>query len=1004
MALEKNGYNIPFGQGLDTKSDPKQVVAGKMLSLTNVVFQSGDLNKRNGFGALTTLPTNTDNTTLTTLNNALLATGSSLYAYSSETNQWFNRGTVQPVSLDVTPLVRNAGSQVAPDIAIASSGLSCVVYKDATGLYYQVQDVDGQVIVSQTTLPATATCGRVYVLGRYFLVTFFATVSAATHLQCIAIPINNPASPGAATDISSQVSGLAAGYGGIVHNDTFYVAWNGSDIGGAIRMASLNSTLTQSATITKANRTADLMSVTVDDSGASPVIWCSFWETAGNTGYAFAVNQILVSVLAPTQIIAALELQSMTSIATAGVLTVYYEVQNTYSYGTNPATNYIAYRTITNAGVLGTATTLIRSVGLASKAFYYNDVAYMLTAQSSTYQPTYFLINSSGNVLMKLAYGNGGGYAATQVLTTVTVTDDVAYLAYLFKDQLVSINKDVAPDFIGGIYASTGINLAKFEINTSGQINSEIANCLQLTGGILWQYDSVKPVEHGFHLWPEYCASTTSTSGGHLADGTYYYSFCYEWTDNAGNLHRSSPSIPISQVTTGGTTSTNTLKVPTLRLTYKTSPNYVRIVGYRYSVAQPIFYQFTSISSPTLNDTTVDSVTITDTLADSSILGNTILYTTGGVVENVAAPACNGSVVTPTRQWIINAENPNELWYSKRVLANTPVEFSDLFTYYVSPSSVTQGSSAGPCKVLAFMDDKLIIFKTNSPYYVTGRGPDDTGANNDFSDPIFINAPVGCENSNSIVTTPMGIMFQASKSGGIWLLGRNLQTSYVGAPVEAFNSLDVQSALTVPGTNEVRFTLTDGTMLMYDYYYDQWGSFTGVPSISSTIHNNIHTYLNSSGQVRQETPGEYLDGTRPVLMSFSTAWLKLTNLQGFQRAYFFYFLGNFKSPHKLNVEIAYDYDNSIRQTNLITPINIPNQFGEGTYFGSGTPYGGSSDIEQWRIFFQKQKCQSVRITVTEVFDSSYGMAPGAGFSMSGLNLVAGAKGIAPKLPANQSAG
>src|SRR6185312_11341080 len=59
---------------------------------------------------------------------------------------------------------------------------------------------------------------------------------------------------------------------------------------------------------------------------------------------------------------------------------------------------------------------VIRSVGLASKAFIVNETIYFLSAYQSAYQPTYFLINGSTStsaspvIAAKLAYQNGGGY------------------------------------------------------------------------------------------------------------------------------------------------------------------------------------------------------------------------------------------------------------------------------------------------------------------------------------------------------------------------------------------------------------------------------------------------------------------------------------------------------------------------------------------------------------------------------------------------------------------
>lgn len=1001
MAIQKQGYNIPFGQGVDTKTDPNQVDASKMLALQNVVFNKGQLQKRNGFSDLTTLPVTTQ-TTLTTLNDNLLATGSNLYAFSSDTMQWYNQGIIQSVTLQTQALVRNSTSQTAADIAVNSSGLACVVYTDASVAYYNISDsITGQVIVARTALPSTSVHPRVFLLGSYFIITFGATVAASPHLRYIAIPQTMPNSPGAATDIATTISSINAAYDGYVANNNLYIAWNGSDGGGAVRVAYLTSTLLVSSQHVFAGRTADLISVTADISSSTSVIWVSFWDTTSNNGYAAAMNQNLVNILTPTQIITSEELTQITSVATGASLKVYYEIDNDYSFS-SVQSDYIKKLAITQAGVLTPTAVMLRSVGLASKAFYDDaGTTYMIVTYGGAFQPSYFLSDSSGNIIMRLAYSNGGGYQSSFVLPNVHINDSYIQVAYLIKDLLVSVNKTQGAATAAGIYTQTGVNLATFQINASEQYSSEIAYTLHLTGGMLWQYDAIKPVEHGFHVWPEDLEVNTSTTGGHLEDQIYFYVFTYEWTDGQGNLHRSAPSIPYTITTTGGDTSTNTIDVPTLRLTYKTGQNPVRLVGYRWSTAQQNYYQFTSITSPTINNTAVDSVQVTDTLADASILGNTLLYTTGGVIENIAAPANTASTLFRNRLFIVDAEDENLLWYSKQVLSGTPVEMSDLLTLYISPTSGAQGST-GPIKALSSMDDKLIIFKKDAIYYITGDGPDATGANNNFSEPIFITSTVGCSNPKSIVMTPQGIFFQSDK--GIWLLGRDLSSQYVGAPVEAYNGIEIKSALSIPGTNEVRITLINDTVLMYDYYYAQWGTFNGIPAISATLYQGLHTYLRSEGLIRQESEGSYLDGSNPVLMSFSTAWLKLTGLQGFQRAYFFYFLGKYLSPHKLNVQIAYDFDSSITQTTIISPNNFSPTYGANTPYGANGPYGGPSAIEQWRVFLNKQKCEAFQITVTELYDASFGVRAGAGFTMSGLNLVVGGKASYPKLPSSESAG
>jgi len=592
---------------------------------------------------------------------------------------------------------------------------------------------------------------------------------------------------------------------------------------------------------------------------------------------------------------------------------------------------------------------------------------------------------------MRLAYSNGGGYAKTQVLPAVSVQSSEYCIPYLITDFLTTTNKGTnlpSGTPVNAIYTQTGVNVAKFSLNTTQQYSSEIASALHLTGGQLWEYDGIKPAEHGFQVWPEQVAGTTATTGGSITAGTYYYQFTYEWTDNQGNLHRSAPSIPVV-LTTTGSTSTNTLNVPTLRLTYKTSPNPVRIVGYRWSVAQQVYYQFTSVTSPTLNDPTTDSVTVTDTLEDSAILGNAILYTTGGVIENIAAPASVASALFNNRLFLIDAEDRNLLWFSKQVIESTPVEMSDLLTLYVAPTTGAQGST-GDMTALSAMDDKLIIFKKDAIYYITGSGPDNTGANSTFSDPVFITATVGCANPRSIVLMPNGLMFQSDK--GIWLLGRDLSTAYIGDRVEQYNDYEVLSAVAIPATNQVRFILNNNVTLMYDYYFNEWSTHTNVSAISSTLYEGEHTYLNLNALIFQETPGMYTDGSVPVLMSLTTSWINIAGLQGFERFYFANLLGTYYTPFKLNVTLAYDYNPSATQAILVTPDNYGGTWGSEAVWGSGGPWGGSEgNVFTARLFPTHQKCQSFQVTIQELYDSSLGVAPGQGLTLSGLALITGVK-------------
>lgn len=1007
--LTKQPINISFIKGIDTKSDPYQLQMDSFAMMQNSVFTTtGRLTKRNGFANVTNLP-NQEQTTLTTFNDNLIATGSNLYALNQATEAWMNQGTVQPITLNTLPLVRVSTSQTAPDTSISSTGLACLVYVDNSVAYYQISDsVTGQQVVPRTTLPSTAADPRAFILGQYFIITFTATVAATPHLQYIAIPISNPTNPSSPQDISTSVAATGAAYDAVVANNQMFIAWAASDVGGAIRATKMSSTLIVStAVVIDSSLTVDLISFNVDL--VNLTIWLSYWSSAALALKTAAYDFLYNVKRAVSTIVSNINIHALTSSSKLGTNFIFYEVNNNYAspYPVGSVkTDYVSLIEVPEVGSASSPVVLLRSLGLASKSFLadnsniyvlatYGELNHDLSTPTSD-QNTYFLIDISANKYMRLAYSNGGGYVTSQVLPSVSFLKNTYYVPYLIKDFISTTNTG-APGFdkttnspipITAIYTQTGINLVKFTINTSGQYSSEIAGALHLTGGLLWEYDGVRPVEHGFHVWPDNVASETSTGAGSIAAGTYFYQFTYEWTDNSGNLHRSAPSVPISQATTTAS-STNTLYVPTLRITDKVSPNPVRIVGYRWSVAQQVYYQFTSITSPTINNPAVDFVVITDTLADSAIIGNNIIYTTGSVIENIAAPASIHSALFNNRLWIIDAEDQNLLWFSKQVIEVTPVEMSDLLTIYVAPTTGAQGST-GPMRALAAMDDKLIIFKDDAIYYINGVGPDNTGANSTFSDPVYITGAAGCNNPNSIVLTPDGLMFQSDK--GIWLLNRSLGTEYIGAPVEIYNSQTIESSETIPGTTQVRFILASNITVMYDYYFKQWGTFTNISAVSATLWQGKHTYLNSFGQVFQEALGTYVDGSTPVLLSLTSAWINLAGLQGLERFYFLNLLGTYYTPYKLNVEMAFNYNGSPEQSVIVVPNNFGGAWGSAPYYGGGAGWGNSpGNVFTARVFPNKQKCQSFQISIKEIYDNSYGVPSGQGLTLSGMTLVVGVK-------------
>jgi hypothetical protein len=81
-------------------------------------------------------------------------------------------------------------------------------------------------------------------------------------------------------------------------------------------------------------------------------------------------------------------------------------------------------------------------------------------------------------------------------------------------------------------------------------------------------------------------------------------------------------------------------------------------------------------------------------------------------------------------------------------------------------------------------------------------------------------------------------------------------------------------------------------------------------------------------------------------MKIVTGWLSFAQLQGYQRVYKLLLLGDYKSAHRLQVDVAVDFDDTVVQSSIITATSTP-------------PY-------QYRVFMNRQKCESIKFTIQDL--------------------------------------
>ncbi len=1022
----KDSVKINFSGGLNLKEDEWQIPETEFLALNNVQFGTGGrLSKRNGFAGGFTKTVNSPNPSLTYSNvpgtltaarkifsyndELLLNDAWNLYSWDANSLSWNYKGRSTMVSLSTESIMANSNVFSECDTSTdTTTGVriiaGCVEALVTTGTFISIQDTNtGQFVLNQSYMGANYRNPRcVSIAGKSWV---FAVNISDHKLYYQAIV--GQALSGSPTALITNLNNPDYFYDVDADPNTgnLYVAWVTN--AGSMSIAALSSSMVVGNTITKAENPVAALSWFGDGTN----IWVVY-NTGLDTRCFIVNNAVSSTTTAPFSIDAtalATPINSVTGVwsSVLGKAFIFYDQLTRTGSVTNTAA--INYNTVTlSAGVAtpGTPGIFCGSLSINSKATQVSGIPHIIGVYtySSGLQATNFLLNlynvtpSMGssanndvvaNIAAKISpdeaqasppIGGQTGIVGGAIASFRNISGSIYECALLQSTNYTLIQAGV------GSLTPAGVIVASFDFSlTNPDVQTLGNNALISTGSVL-MYDGASVVEQNFHIYPNTPTYTQANAGGFLgaaAATSYAYILTYEWIDNEGHVHRSftSPATASIAFGAGVTTGMVTLTIPCLRVTAKSGTQVV-IGVYRTVGNGSVYYRenlnFRGATGDNTSDPSKNSITYVSTLPDASLVGNIQLYTTGAL-GYYAPPA--GSTISnfKNRAISVSAENPHQLGYSNAVQQNFPVQFVPEFLLNI-------GEVGGPLIAVSQMDDKMILFKGGTQpgpaiYYMVGTGPAPSGANNDFQDPLPVAVDVGCVDRPSIVLTPIGLMFKSDK--GVYLLSRSLEALYIGAPVEAYNSYSVVSAQLIPDSTQVRFLLSSGVMLMYDYYYKRWATFTPpTTGVSDCIYQGQHAYVTSAGQVYKETPGLYIDGTAtPVLMSFTTAWIKLAGLQGYQRAYFFYLLAEYISSHQIQLQIYYDFSTSVSQTTTITPDS-------------------ANSLENWRIFLSTQRCQSFQIALTEVSTGTLGES----FTLSGLNLIVGRKNVFQPFPAAQSSG
>ena len=455
--------------------------------------------------------------------------------------------------------------------------------------------------------------------------------------------------------------------------------------------------------------------------------------------------------------------------------------------------------------------------------------------------------------------------------------------------------------------------------NTMYQM-TELGGELHITSGVPLVYDGAGLAEENFFLYPE--ALTISAVDGDFT-GTLGYAVIYARVDATGLTHRSAPVF----VSIALTNQYAQLNIPPYNCGYYgyLYPQSVVAEIYRTTLNGGIWYYETSV----IISDTVSTLPITwpasggDSTPDSSIDTNPQIYTTGGVLDAVNAPAANGQCLWADRVFTID-DTLQSVWFTQQYgtteVGQAPYYNDQVLTFFYP--------DGGPITAIASMDNNFIAFKQNSIWVATGTGGAPNGAGSTYSNPQQIPSPVGCTSQRSIVLIPDGLMFQGPDNN-IYILTRGLQVQWIGKNVvdilQAFPQC--QAATWVPGQQQVRFVMgsignTDlNSVVVYDYYLQKWYLYSYVylsaPIAAAYLTYSLpqtYTIVTTDGKIWQESENSYFDQDDTATDNFVTTvvaspYLHINgapNIQDNQRARLIQFLGQQNDSCGLNISYVTD--------------------------------------------------------------------------------------------------
>lgn len=978
MSLQTRLVNIVFDKGLDTRTDDK--ISNKPTRLENAVFnatgRAGTISKRPGTQRIlssVTPPSSADGAAMLGTRMVVDSAGTPYVASEVSNTLWGPGFTGIPsATVDIQPIEHNYANQGSPDHATgAGMSIYCWIGNSNEVKVLAIDEQTGSAnAVAASVIDNSGSFEKprcVYVGNSQFHVYYVSGPSSTLRLVIVTVTPGSPVNPlvGAPIALSTDCS-TAAVDATLLASGNVLATWSAAAAGHFhVATVSPAGSIVNSANVATTD-TNNIEAITACQDAANNVFVVV--ATTSNT-YFYVYDQSLNPVLGST-------LVATSSFVNVGAcqypLGRVFAVFNSVTIGGG-----LYYAVLNTSGVVSAPTLLTPNTSrVIGVPFYYSGITYipvLASNSSTTVEPTL--------ILLAAASGNIAAVSAARILPGLAEISSV-------MGPLRNVTVLGAGQF-GLLVRKKGRSLDTSQMSLARAVVTfgdhgqtvQFEKVLFSAGAQPKIFDGQTQADVGFQQFLEGVSAAAPSGVGGLSAGTYQACAVLSWYDNNGQIYRSAPSVPVSFTATSGQQCAIT--IPALSVANALGPN---------SAIKPFAEVYrTQANGATFfkeGETAFNGVAFSSfscSVSDATLASGELLYTTGGVLEAIAAPACK--YVTPWHRRLVLAglENPYEWRYSTKAVTNEFVRFNEVLNGYVPESK-------GKITAISTLDDKLVLFCEAGAWIVYGDGADTTGSNSSMSEAQPLPSDVGCDSWRSVVEIPTGLLFHSPK--GWHLLGHDLSTQYLGAEVEAYNGYTVRSAFALQDQKQVRILCDQGSdtgngaCLVYDYLNGQWGVFPGYGGKSQLQFQGKYTRIQSDGAVLQETPGAYIDPSGAPVSLLETQWIHVAGIQGFQRVLNALFLGYWDglTSYALTIDVGYDYDTSYDTVNdrFTVAVNSSN-------------FSSTSQM-QIRHKPRRQKCEAIRFRIQDGSLSS----PYNGMSLTGMALEVGIKRGAFKLSAGRT--